>query len=245
MRHRFAAELIGTFGIVFAPVALSASKQFAGGDGSLASAAWVSGFAVTAMIAALGPVSAAHFNPAVTLGFAVAGRFPWRHVPAYIVAQVLGACLASFVALLCFGVPGAGAHIPASGISPFRIIGIEAVLTFLLMLVIIAVATDKRTNPAVPPLAIGFIVVVDVLIGGAITGGSMNPVRSLGPALFAGGVALASWWQYLVGPVLGAGIAAFLYERLLRPVSARDYAQNVPADLAHEPRTAQPAMVST
>lgn len=231
MRHRFAAELVGTFGIVFAPVALSASKQFEGGDGSLASAAWVSGLAVSAMIAALGPVSAAHFNPAVTLGFAVAGRFPWRHVPAYLVAQVLGTCLASLVALLCFGVGGTGAHIPAPGVPALRIIGIEAVLTFLLMLVIIAVATDKRTNPAVPPLAIGLIVVVDVLIGGAITGGSMNPARSLGPALFAGGVALSSWWQYCVGPVLGAVVAASLYETLLRPASARDHAQNAPADL--------------
>lgn len=238
MRHRFAAEFIGTFGVVFAPVALSASKHFAGGDGSLASAAWVSGLAVTAMIAALGPVSAAHFNPAVTLGFAIAGRFPWRHVPAYISAQVLGACLASLVALLCFGVGGAGAHIPAVGVSVFRIIGIEAVLTFFLMLVIIAVATDKRTNPAVPPLAIGLIVVVDVLIGGAVTGGSMNPARSLGPALFAGGVALASWWQYLIGPILGAGIAAYLYEGFLRPVSARDYMQNAPADLVHESQIA-------
>lgn len=234
MRHRFAAELVGTFGIVFAPVALSASKQFAGGDGSLASAAWVSGLAVTAMIAALGPVSAAHFNPAVTLGFAAAGRFPWRHVPAYIAAQVLGACLASLVVLLCFGAAGAGAHIPAGGVSPLRILGIEAVLTFLLMLVIIAVATDRRTNGAVPPLAIGLVVVVDVFIGGAITGGSMNPARSLAPALFAGGKALGAWWHYLIGPALGAVIAALIYEHYLRPVTAREHAQNAPADLSHE-----------
>ncbi len=244
MRHRFAAELIGTFGIVFAPVALSASKSFAGGDGSLASAAWVSGLIVTAMIAALGPVSAAHFNPAVTLGFAVAGRFPWRHVPAYIVAQVLGACLAAFVAFLCFGVVGAGAHLPAPDISPLRVVGIEAVLTFLLMLVVMAVATDRRVTPALPPLAIGLVVVANVLIGGAVTGGSMNPARSLGPALFAGGTALSSLWLYVVGPILGATVAAVIYERLLRPASAREFAQNVPADLLHEERTAQPATAS-
>ena len=231
MRHRFAAELLGTFGIVFAPVALSASTHFAGGDGSLASAAWVSGLAVTGMIAALGPVSAAHFNPAVTLGFAVAGRFAWRHVPAYIAAQFLGACLASLVALLCFGVPGAGVHIPAAGVSPLRIVGIEAVLTFLLMLVVIAVATDKRTNPAVPPLVVGLVVVANVLIGGAITGGSMNPARTIAPALFAGGVPLAVAWMPIVGSVLGAVIAARVYETVVRPVSARDHAQNAPADL--------------
>ncbi|MBC8141194.1 MAG: aquaporin [Armatimonadetes bacterium] len=232
MRHRFAAELVGTFGIVFAPVALSASARFAGGDGSLASAAWVSGLAVSAMIAAFGPVSAAHFNPAVTIGFAVAGRFPWRRVPAYIAAQVLGACLAAGAVRVCFGVVGAGVHLPAPGVSPFQVIAIEAVLTFLLMLVVMAVATDKRTNPTVPPLVIGLLVVANVLIGGAITGGSMNPARSLAPALFADSLApLAAWWQYAMGTILGAVVAARLYETVLRPVSAREHAQNAPADL--------------
>lgn len=229
MRHRFAAELVGTFGIVFAPVALSASAHLPGGDGSLASAAWVSGLAVAAMIAALGPVSAAHFNPAVTLGLAVAGRFPWRHVPTYIAAQFAGAILASAVATLCFGTPGAGVHV--AHVAPFAVVGIEAVLTFLLMLVIIAVATDRRVASAVPPFAIGLAVVVCVLIGGAATGGSMNPARSLAPALFAGGAALRGWWQYLVGPILGACLAARVYERFLRPQSALPHAQNAPADL--------------
>lgn len=232
MRHRLAAEVCGTFGIVFAPVALSASVHYAGGDGSLLTAAWVSGLSVTAMVAALGPVSAAHFNPAVTIGFAAAGRFLWRHVPGYIAAQFLGACLAVGTARVCFGVPGAGVHLPASGVSPLQVIAIEAVLTFLLMIVVMAVATDKRVNSAVPPLVVGLLVVTNVAIGGAVTGASMNPARSLAPALFAGTFApLAAWWQYALGTVLGAVIAARLYESVLRPVSAREFAQSAPADL--------------
>lgn len=232
MRHRLAAEVCGTFGIVFAPVALSASARFAGGDGSLSSAAWVSGLAVTAMVAALGPVSAAHFNPAVTLGFAAACRFPVRQVPGYIAAQVTGACLAVLTARLCFGVPDAGVHLPAPGLSAFQVVAIEAVLTFLLMIVVMAVATDKRTPAGLPPLVVGLIVVANVLIGGALTGASMNPARSLAPALFAGTVApLAAWWQYAAGAILGAVVAARLYESVLRPQSARPFAQCAPADL--------------
>ncbi len=225
MLRRYAAESIGTFGIVFAPVALSGSGHFAGGDGSLLAAAWVSGLSVLAMIYALGHISAAHFNPAVTLGFAAAGRFPWRYVPAYWLAQFAGAALAAGVAALLLGA-GHGVHTPA--VAWPRAIGTEAVLTFLLMLVISAVATDIRVHGAVPGLAIGFIVVVDVLIGGPVTGGSMNPARSLGPALFAGGAALSHVWIYAVGPVLGAVAAAKLYEAVR---GGEEHAQGAPNDL--------------
>ncbi len=226
MRHRYLAELVGTFGIVFAPVALSATGGLHGGDGSLLAAAWVSGLAVLAMIYALGHISAAHFNPAVTLGFAVAGRFPWRFVLPYWAAQVLGAGAAAGLAALLFGA-GHGTHVPAPG--PLaRAVGVEAVLTFLLMLVIIAVATDRRANGAVPGLAIGLTVVFDVLIGGPITGGSMNPARTLGPALFAGGAALTHYWVYVLGPVIGAVMAARLYEAVR---GGEEHAQGAPNDL--------------
>lgn len=226
MKDRYAAEVIGTFGIVFAPVALSASGHFAGGDGSLIASAWVSGLAVLAMIYALGHISAAHFNPAVTFGFAVAGRFPWRFVLPYWTAQFTGAIAAAALAALLFG-PGHGAHVPAAG-PLMRAVGTEAVLTFLLMLVIIAVATDRRANGAVPGLAIGLTVVFNVLIGGPITGGSMNPARSLGPALFAGGAALTHYWIYAVGPVLGAAFAARLYEAIR---GSEEHAKGAPNDL--------------
>ena len=223
--RRYLAEYIGTFGIVFAPVALSGSKHFAGGDGSLMAAAWVSGLAVLAMIYALGPISAAHFNPAVTLGFAAAGRFPWRYVLPYVAAQLLGAIAAAGLAALLLGA-GHGTHVPAVGWP--RAVATEAVLTFLLMLVIIAVATDKRASSAVPGLAIGLTVVFDVLIGGAVTGGSMNPARSLGPALFAGGAALTRLWIYVVGPAVGAVCAARLYEAIR---GGEEHAQSAPNDL--------------
>jgi MIP family channel proteins len=226
MLRRYVAECVGTFCIVFAPVALSGTGAFAGADSGLMAAAWVSGLAVLAMIYALGPISAAHFNPAVTLGFAVAGRFPWRYVVAYWLAQFLGGILAAGLAASFFG-GGHGVHIPAPG--PLaRAVGVEAVLTFFLMLVIIAVATDKRANGAVPGLAIGLTVVFDVLIGGPITGGSMNPARSLGPALFGGAAPLAAYPVYVVGPVIGAVVAAWLYERIR---GGEHYAQGAPNDL--------------
>jgi MIP family channel proteins len=226
MARRCVAEFIGTFGIVFAPVALSAAGRLPGAEAGLMAAAWVSGLAVLAMIYALGHISAAHFNPAVTLGFAVVGRFPWRCVVAYWVAQLAGGIgAAAAVALLLGG--GHGAHTPAAG-PPLRAVGVECAITALLMLVIIAVATDRRANGAVPGLAIGLTVVVGVLIGGPVTGGSMNPARSLGPALFAGGAALSSYWIYVVGPALGAILAARLYEAIR---GGEEHAQGAPNDL--------------
>ena len=226
--RRCAAEFIGTFGIVFGPVALAGSGKLAGGDGSLAAAAGVSGLAVLAMIYALGPISAAHFNPAVTLAFASARRFPWSGVVPYWTAQFGGGIAAAALAALLFG-GGHGAHVPAAGPAG-RAIGVEATLTFLLMLVIIAVATDRRTDGAIPGLAIGMTVVFDVLIGGPVTGGSMNPARSLGPALFAGGAALSNLWIYFLGPGLGALLAAAAYEALR---DGETHAKGAPAiDLA-------------
>ena len=225
MERRYLAEFVGTFGIVFAPVAFSAAAGHSGGDGTLLSAALVSGLVVLAMIYTLGHISAAHFNPAVTLGFAVAGRFPWRYVLPYWAAQWLGGIVAAAAVALLLG-GGHGAHIPT--VPVITAVGVEVVLTFFLMLVIISVATDRRVNGATPGLAIGLTVVFDVLIGGSLTGGSMNPARSLGPALFAGGAALTSYWVYVVGPVLGAVIAARLYE-VIR--GGEEHAQGAPNDL--------------
>ncbi len=226
MRQRYVAEFIGTFGIVFAPVALSATGTLPSSDSGLMASAWVSGLSVLAMIYALGHISAAHFNPAVTLGFAIARRFPWRYVLPYWIAEFLGGITAAAVVALLFG-GGYGAHTPAPGLVPAAV-GTEAVLTFFLMLVIISVATDKRVAGAVPGLAIGLTVVFDVLIGGPVSGGSMNPARSLGPALFAGGAALANYWIYVVGPLLGAAIAARLYEAIR---GSEKHAQGAPNDL--------------
>ena len=211
MARRYLAEFVGTFVIVFAPVALSAGAHRAGGEGGLLAAAWVSGLSVLVMVYALGPISAAHFNPAVTLGFVVARRFPLRHLPGYWAAQFAGGVGAALTAALLLG-GGSGAHTPSG--PALVALGLEMLLTAFLMLVIMAVATDKRVPGGVAGVAIGLTVVVDVLIGGPVSGGSMNPARSFGPALFAGGASLASFWVYAVGPCLGAMGAALLYEVL-------------------------------
>lgn len=226
MSRRYLAEGVGTFGIVFAPVALAGTAGLRGADTSLLAAALVSGLAVLAMVYALGHLSAAHFNPAVTVAFAAAGRFPWRYVSPYILAQLAGGTAAAGVGALLFGA-GYGAHVP--GVPAPTAVGLEICLSFLLMLVIISVATDKRVNGAVPGLAIGLVVVANVLVGGPATGGSMNPARSFGPALFAGGAAFRSYWIYLVGPLIGAVAAALLYEALR---GGEEHAQGAPNDLA-------------
>ena len=207
-QKRYLAEAVGTFGIVFPPVALAAT-----GAGGLVGAALVSGLGVLAMIYSLGPISAAHFNPAVTLAFAVARRFPSRHVLPYIGAQLLGAVFAALLARLLFGVPS-GAHIPAAPDALLRNLGMEITASFFLMLVIISVATDRRVSSTVPALAIGLTVVVAVLFAGPVTGGSMNPARSLAPALVTGGDALRNVWLYLLAPPVGAVLGALTYESL-------------------------------
>jgi MIP family channel proteins len=227
MKKRYIAEFIGTFFIVFAPVALSYTAHGVGGDGSLLSAALISGLSVTVMIYALGPISAAHFNPAVTLGFAVANRFPWKYVWPYWASQFLGAVFASGLVWIMMG-PGGGAHVPANTGTVIKNFGTELSITFLLMFVIIAVATDRRISSVIPGLAIGFAVVIGVLIGGPITGGSMNPARSFGPALFAGGTALSNYYLYLIAPPVGAVLAALAFEFIRMD---REHATGAPNEL--------------
>lgn len=221
MRKRFGAEALGTFFVVFSPVALAGTSGLADGARGLLAASAVSGLAVMAMIYALGPVSAAHFNPAVTLAFAVTRRFPWRYVVPYWISQVIGAIVAAAVAAALFG-PGHGAHVPSAPLLVGRNLGVEVAISFLLMLVISALATDSRISSTAPAIGIGFAVVIGVLVGGPVTGGSMNPARSLGPALFAGGAALTNYWLYAVGPCLGASLGALAYESLrLEPKHAK------------------------
>ena len=214
MLKRAAAEFLGTFGIVFAPVALSATGSFPGGDNSLLAAAFVSGLAVLVMIVIFGPVSGAHFNPSVTVGFAATGKFDKKALLPYIVAQFSGALAASaFVALLYGG--GHGVHVPADPAAYIRNIGTEAILSFLLMLTILG--SISHGSAVLPPLAIGLVVVINVWIGGPITGGSMNPARSLGPALFGSPDAIQNLWLYLVVPPVGAAVGALLYRIAFMP----------------------------
>ncbi len=230
MPRRCLAEFIGTFGIVFFGCGSIASMQ---GQEALAKHIGVNavfGGIVAAMIYALGGISAAHFNPAVTVGFAIAKRFPARYAPHYLAAQFGGAIFASLLHYLLFPALAApvkyGATLPS--LTPFGAAMVEVVLTYFLMLVIISVATDRRVNGAIPALAIGITVFLCGVFGGSLTGCSMNPARSLAPALFAGSPALSVIGIYLLAPIIGAMGGAMTFEWLR---TGAEFAQNAPADL--------------
>jgi len=175
---------------------------------------------VAAMIYAIGHISGAHINPAVTLGFALVRHFPWRQVPLYWAAQLAGAVAASLALRALFGlVADLGATVPAG--SDVQSLGLEILLSFFLMFVIMAVATDVRAVGQGAALAIGSVVGLAAIMGGPISGASMNPARSFAPALVA--LEFASHWVYWVGPVVGMALAAACY-RLLReaPASPED-----------------------
>jgi len=225
--RRCLAEFIGTLFITFAPIMYTATSGLPGGGNGLVGGALAAGFTVMAMVYSLGPISASHLNPAVTIGFAMAKRFPKRYVPYYIAAQTLGGIAAAALGLMLFGAPS-GATIPAAHLDGFRAFGVEAVLTFILMFTIMATATDKRVPAAIPPLAISMAVTADVLLGAPLTGSSMNPARSLGPALFTGSDALTTLPIYFIAPVLGAVLAAWIYEAGIR--LDPDQAQSAPAE---------------
>jgi MIP family channel proteins len=209
VKTKLLAEALGTFGIVFAPCLLAATGKLPGGDPSLLAMSLVSGLAVTAMIGATGHLSGAHLNPAVSVGLASVGRFPWRSVPGYTLAQCLGSALAAGLVRVLFGPGLFGAHIPAAGLLGAAL-ALEVVLAFFLMWLVMA-AGDARTKNSPHGLILGIYVVVAMLIAGPLGAVSMNPARSLGPALVSGGAPLVSWWVYLLGPMVGALLAARLY----------------------------------
>jgi len=201
------AELIGTFTLVFA-----GCGAIAVGTLGPAGVAASFGLAIMVMIYALGHVSGAHFNPAVTAAFAVGRHFPAARVMPYWVAQVTGAVAAAALLRATLGDTPLGVTHPAG--SEVQAIVWEVVLTFFLMLVIVAVATDTRAVGQAAAIAIGGTVALGALVGGPISGASLNPARSLGPALVSGD--LADLWIYLVAPPVGAVAAAVVY-RYLRP----------------------------
>jgi MIP family channel proteins len=205
---RSIAEAVGVFALVFAGCgAVMMSERFPGQIPPSAVPV-VFGLTVAAMIYAVGHLSGAHFNPAVTLGFAIGRHFPLREVLAYWFAQSAGAFAAVYLlkALLPSG-NSFGATIPA--VETLPAIAWEAVLTFFLMFVIIAVATDTRAEGTMAGAAIGATVMLAAFVGGPVTGASLNPARSLAPAVAQG--RLDVFWIYTVGPFSGAALAAVLY----------------------------------
>ncbi len=208
------AEFVGTFGLVFAGTGAIMVNDLSGGQVTQLGIGLTFGLIVAAMIFATGHISGAHINPAVTLAFALCRHFPWRRVPLYVVAQLAGAAAAGLTLLAILGdVAHMGATLP-TGSDP-QALGLEVVLTFFLMFVIMAVATDTRAEGGLAAIAIGATVALESTFAGPIAGASMNPARSLGPALV--GWTWTSQWLYVVGPVVGAAVAALHYTWLRGP----------------------------
>jgi len=220
MIRKCAAELVGTFFLVFIGCGACIAHHGHPGDITHVGVALGFGGVVMCVVYAIGHISGAHINPAVTAAFAASGHFPLRAVGPYIVAQCIGAVLASAAHVVTFGGEVAaaarfGATSPV-GVSLAGAFVFEVILTFILMFVVMAVATDARVVPGVGGLAIGAAVCIDCLAAGKCCGASMNPARSLGPAVFAGGQAIACLWLYICAPVVGAVAAAYAYDLVRR-----------------------------
>jgi MIP family channel proteins len=206
--QRVVAEAIGAFALVLAGCgAIMVNSQ----TNALThvGVALVFGLVIMVMISATGHLSGAHFNPAVTTAFALTRHFPWREAPAYISGQLLGATTAAFILRVIFGnVAHLGATLPTG--SPGQSFWLEMIMTAFLMFVIVAVATDIGASDQLAAVAIGGTVALDALFGGPISGASMNPARSLGPALIAG--VWQHQWLHVIAPLLGAAIGACSYQ---------------------------------
>jgi len=209
MIKRGVAEAIGTFGIVFFGCgAIMVAERFPHTI-SPASIPIIFGLVVATMVYTLGHISGAHFNPAVTLAFAISRHFPFRDVVAYWIAQVIGALIG--IAILYLILPPGhsyGATIPQVDLA--SAFAWEIVLTFVLMFVIMGVATDTRAVGTMAGAAIGAAVMMGAFVGGPVTGASMNPARSLAPLIAEGRLDL--FWLYLFAPMVGAALASLLYK---------------------------------
>lgn len=243
--RRYFAELIGTFVLVFAGIgcAVLAGPQVGAVGISLAF-----GFALLAMVYAVGPVSGCHINPAVTLGLLLAGKMERRYVVGYWVAQVLGGLLAAGAVLVIarglaggysaeqagLGANGFGAHSPG-GYGVAAAFVAELILTMILVLTVL-LATDARAPVGFAGLAIGIALVLVHLVGIPITNTSVNPARSLAPAVFVGGWALGQLWLFVVAPMLGAVAAAAIHRTLDVPareqLTAKEAEQSLEAERA-------------
>jgi aquaporin NIP len=222
--RRAAAEALAAFALVFAGCgAVVANAEYHAALGAVG-VSLVFGLVIMVMIYATGHLSGAHINPAVTFAFTLSRRFPARDAAAYVAAQLIGATAAALVLLAVWpDQPGElGATIPSVGIGSALVY--ELVLTAFLMFVIMAVATDTRAVGAAAAIAIGGTVGLDALFGGPVTGASMNPARSFGPAIASG--EWSDFWIYVAGPLAGAAVGAFAYQLV------RGDAQPAPEEVA-------------
>lgn len=209
--RRAAAEALGTFFLVLIGPGAVMVDAFSGGAVSHVGVALAFAFVVLAMIYALGHLSGAHINPAVTLAFWSVGRFPTIELVPYIVAQCSGAIAASWLSRAALGDAGSlGATLPSLSVP--GAFGVEWLLSFALMFVIMAVATDRRVADGFAAIAVGLTVGFCALVGGPLTGASMNPARSFGPALVGG--LWRGHWLYWLAPITAMMAAAWVYKQL-------------------------------
>ena len=216
--QRYLAEFLGTFFLLFVGCGAIMSNFVLDGQLGNVGISLAFGMVIAVMIFIVGGISAAHFNPAVTIAFAVTKRFPWRRVLPYIIVQMVGALLAGCCHYLMFSADileqsKFGAPLPQLNIASSLMV--EFIISFLLMLVISRVATDSRVPGTVPALAIGMTVTLCALFAGPLTSAAMNPARSIAPAILSGNI--ASWefpFIYILIPVLGAAAGAFCSEYL-------------------------------
>jgi aquaporin NIP len=202
--RKYIAELIGTFILVFCGTGAMIIDQQTGGAVTHVGVSITWGLAVMSLIYSIGSVSGCHINPAVSIAFALAGRFKVRLLPGYIISQVAGALLASFTLKLLFPTSVLlGATMPAGSETQSFIL--ELFLTFFLMLVIMSVAHGNKERGQFAGIAIGAVVGLEAMFAGPVCGASMNPARSLAPAIISGH--LEHLWLYLVAPIAGAALA--------------------------------------
>ncbi len=204
MMRKYISEAIGTFIMVFCGTGAMTINEVTGGDVTHVGIAITWGLIVMAMIYAFGDISGAHFNPAVTIAFAYAKKFQWKEAPKYILSQCIGAIAASSILLFLF--PESeflGGTLPS--FDALRAFVLEILLTYFLMLVIINVSTGSKEVGMMAGIAIGGVVLLEAMFAGPMTNASMNPARSLGPALLSG-----HWehqWLYMIAPIVGAILA--------------------------------------
>jgi aquaporin Z len=201
---KLCAEMLGTFGLVFAGTGAIIINQTSGGAITHVGIALTFGLIILTMIYTFGDISGAHFNPAVTIGFWAARRLPTRDVAPYIASQCTGALLASGLLRLLFPESRTlGATVPAGSESQSFVL--ETVLTFFLMLTILSVSTGAKEKGITAGIAIGGVIALEAMFAGPISGASMNPARSLAPALVS--MRPAHLWLYIAAPILGACLA--------------------------------------
>lgn len=212
---KYLAEIIGTFALVFCGTGAIIIDQETGGVISHAGVAVTWGLIVAAMIYAVGDISGAHLNPAVTLGFWIAKEFPTKEILPYVFSQAIGAFLASFILHFLFPLNDTlGSTLPTG--LPMQSFILEIILMFLLMFVILQVAKGSKEQGMFAGIAIGGVVLLEAMFAGPISGASMNPIRSLAPAIVSGHIEHV--WVYLTAPVLGVILAVIAWT-VLKPKS--------------------------